>query len=75
MREASVVVDDLDAARRESGDMMLAVRDGATSWDGVVTLGEVLAKQKRPRAGRVSVFVSLGVGVEDVAAASAVLRA
>ncbi len=73
--EAAVVVDDVDAARREAGDLILAVRDGVGTWDGIVTLGGVLAEQVRPRAGRVSVFESLGAGIEDVAAAVAIVRA
>ena len=72
---AALAVDDLDAARAEAGDVILAVHDGDASWDGVVTLGDVLARRASARAGRVSVFVSLGVGVEDVATAAAVLRA
>ncbi|HEY0614960.1 MAG TPA: hypothetical protein VGC96_09985 [Candidatus Elarobacter sp.] len=73
--DASLVVDDLDAAKAEAGDVVLAVRDGAASWDGVVALGAVLAGAALPRGGRVTVFESLGLGVEDVAAASAILRA
>lgn len=73
--EAALVVDDLEAARAEAGDIMLAVRENAASWDGVVVLGDVLAGRASPRAGRVSVFESLGLGVEDVAAAAAVVRA
>jgi alanine dehydrogenase len=73
--EAALVVDDLAAARAEAGDIVLAVADGAASWDGAVTIGEVLAETAAPRAGRVSVFVSLGIGIEDVATAAAVVRA
>ena len=69
---ASLVVDDVAAARAEAGDVVLAVADGNASWEGVVTLGHVL-DGARTRAGRVTVFVSLGVGVEDVAAAAAIV--
>jgi alanine dehydrogenase len=70
--EAALVVDDLAAAQAEAGDILLAVAERAAAWDGVVTLGGVLAGNDAPRGGRVSVFVSLGLGVEDVAAAAAV---
>ncbi|MDB5070640.1 MAG: Ornithine cyclodeaminase [Candidatus Eremiobacteraeota bacterium] len=73
--DASLVVDDVAAARAEAGDVILAVAEGAASWDGVVSLGDVLARRKTPRSGRCSVFVSLGLGVEDVAAAAALVRA
>jgi len=70
---SALVVDDLAAARAEAGDVILAVADGAASWDGVVSLGKVLAHRGSPRTGRVSIFVSLGLGVEDVAAAAAIV--
>ncbi len=72
---AALVVDDLAAARAEAGDVVLAVAEGAASWDGVVGLGSVLAGRAVPRPGRVSVFVSLGLGIEDVATAAALVAA
>jgi len=69
---SALVVDDVPAARAEAGDVILAVEEGAASWDGVVSLGAILARHARPRAGGVSVFVSLGLGIEDVAAAAAI---
>jgi ornithine cyclodeaminase/alanine dehydrogenase-like protein (mu-crystallin family) len=71
---AALVVDDLAAAYAEAGDVILAVAEGAASWDGVVSLGEILLGRLVPRRGRASVFVSLGLGVEDVAAAAAAIR-
>ena len=73
--DASLVVDDLAAARVEAGDVLLAIAESAATWDGVVSLGEIVAGRATPREGRVSLFVSLGLGVEDVAAAAALLRA
>jgi ornithine cyclodeaminase len=72
---AALVVDDVPAARAEAGDVILAVADGEASWEGVVSLGAILARRAEPRAGCVSVFVSLGLGVEDVAAAAAIVSA
>jgi alanine dehydrogenase len=73
--ESALVVDDVAAARAEAGDVVLAVAEGTASWDGVASLGEILAGRASPRAGRVSLFVSLGLGVEDVAAAAAIAGA
>ncbi|HEY0382220.1 MAG TPA: hypothetical protein VGC72_08475 [Candidatus Elarobacter sp.] len=73
--DSAFVVDDVAAARAEAGDVVLAVAEGAASWDGVVTLGDVLAGRASPRAGRISLFVSLGIGVEDVVAAAAIVGA
>ena len=70
---AALVVDDVAAARAEAGDVVLAVAEGAASWGGVVSLGDVLAGRASPRAARVSLFESLGLGVEDVAAAAALV--
>jgi alanine dehydrogenase len=72
---AALVVDDVAAARAEAGDVVLAVAEDAASWDGVVTLGEVLAGRAVPRRGRASVFISLGLGIEDVATAVALIEA
>jgi alanine dehydrogenase len=69
--ESALVVDDVAAARAEAGDVVLAVAEGAASWDGVVALGNALTSRAAPRSGRISVFISLGVGVEDIAAAAA----
>ena len=71
---AGVVVDDLAAAQAEAGDVILAVAEGAASWEGVITLGAVLAHRATPRPGRITLFDSLGLGVEDVAAAAAIVR-
>jgi len=69
---AALVVDDLAAAHVEAGDIILAVADGAASWEGVVSLGAIVAGSAQPRDGSVSVFISLGLGVEDVAVAAAI---
>ena len=73
--EASLVVDDVTAAHAEAGDVIIAVAEGAASWDGVVSVGDILAQRSAPRSGRCTVFESLGLGVEDVAAAAALVRA
>ena len=73
--DSALAVDDVAAARAEAGDIILAVAEGAASWDGVASLGDILSGRAEPRAGRVSLFVSLGLGVEDVAAAAAIVGA
>jgi ornithine cyclodeaminase/alanine dehydrogenase-like protein (mu-crystallin family) len=65
--QAAVIVDSREAAAVESGDILLA---GAISY---AELGEILAgKASKPPAGRI-VFKSLGLAVEDLAAAKLVL--
>jgi alanine dehydrogenase len=72
---AAVVADDVAAAHAEAGDIILAVRDGVAAWDGVVALGDVLAERCTAGRGRVTVFESLGLGIEDIATAAAVVAA
>ena len=68
MRAAVVVVDSREAAGVESGDILLA---GAAV---AAELGEILAgKVAKPAPARI-VFKSLGLAVEDLAAASLVLQ-
>ena len=64
----AVVVDSREAAMVESGDVLLS---GANVY---AELGEVLAgKKPRPSAGT-TVFKSLGLAVEDLAAAKLVME-
>jgi len=65
----AVIVDSYEGARKESGDVILS---GATPF---AELGEILNGTKRVEAGRTTVFKSLGMAVEDVAAARLVYDA
>ena len=58
-----VIVDSYEGARKESGDVILS---GATPF---AELGEILNETKRVEAGATTIFKSLGMAVEDVAAA------
>ena len=64
-----VFVDSRAAASQESGDIVLS----RARIQG--ELGEALAGKVDPRAGETTIFKSLGLAVEDVAAASLVCRA
>jgi alanine dehydrogenase len=55
-----VAVDSLEQAKIESGDLILA-----DSWTHVVELQTV---ERHYNAGQITIFKSLGIGVEDVAA-------
>ena len=74
---ATVFVDRRESAENEAGDLLLAARDGAFSLDRVAgELGEVLvgAHPGRTSPEELTVFKSLGLGVEDLAAAELVVR-
>jgi ornithine cyclodeaminase/alanine dehydrogenase-like protein (mu-crystallin family) len=63
-----VVVDSREAAMKESGDVILS---GAEIY---AELGEALAGKIPPRANGTTIFKSLGMAVEDIAAAMLVYR-
>lgn len=68
MRNA-VIVDSYEGARKEAGDVILS---GATPF---AELGEIINGTKRVDAGATTIFKSLGMAVEDVAAAKLIYEA
>lgn len=66
--ENVVFVDSREAAMKESGDVILS---GAKIY---AELGEALAGRVPPRASETTIFKSLGMAVEDIAAALLVYR-
>jgi ornithine cyclodeaminase len=76
MRRAKIVVETRDVALREAGDVVMAMDEGAIEADGLVDLAEVVrGRTVRTAPGDVTVFVSVGVGFEDLVVARAALRA
>ena len=67
---AAVVVDTLEGAREEAGDLIQAEQSGALSWENVTQLEDVLRAPERPE-GTV-VFKSVGHALWDLAAARTV---
>ncbi len=65
----AVIVDSREAALKESGDIVMS---GATIY---AELGELLAGTKPRPSAEITVFKSLGLAVEDLAAAKLVLQA
>ena len=73
---ARCVVDDLAAALAESGTLLLPIGEGAIAASHIAAaLGDVVAGRATPRTSDadVTLFVSLGLAIEDVAAGAAVL--
>jgi ornithine cyclodeaminase/alanine dehydrogenase-like protein (mu-crystallin family) len=72
VRDASLIVaDDVEQCRIEAGDLLLALDDAG--WAKVAPLAEMVAAKQKPGAERrVTVFKSVGLGLEDVAAAAVV---
>jgi ornithine cyclodeaminase/alanine dehydrogenase-like protein (mu-crystallin family) len=73
-RSAVVVVDDLDQARIEAGDLILPAAVGRFDWGRAVELGAVITGDApgRTSAEANTLFKSVGVALEDVAVAGLV---
>ena len=66
-------MDSVESLVNESGDYLLAAREGAVGPEHIrATLGEVLAGTKPGRTSpdEITLFKSLGLAVEDLAAAA-----
>lgn len=70
-RADRIVVDDLDQAEMECGELIAAVERGKVRWEAVHELREVVAGQVsgRESTDEITVFESQGVALEDVAVA------
>jgi ornithine cyclodeaminase/alanine dehydrogenase-like protein (mu-crystallin family) len=75
MAEAAVFADSRESVQHESGDYLLAQAEGVVN-PVRAELGELLAgtASGRADAGQITVFESLGLAAEDLAAASYVYR-
>ena len=72
MKRATIFTDRMESLLNEAGDFLLARAEGAIDEDHPVTeLGTVLEGQKpgRSDATQLTVFESLGIGIEDLAVA------
>jgi ornithine cyclodeaminase/alanine dehydrogenase-like protein (mu-crystallin family) len=77
MAAARLFVDARESTVNESGDLLLAVRDGAVPANvPLVEIGAVLSGTApgRTSTDELTVFISLGLAVEDLAAAELALR-
>lgn len=66
----TVVTDDVEQAKNEAGDLVLAESAGMLSWKDVVQLGDIVSGRVKPIPK--TLFKSNGVALEDVAVASVV---
>ena len=75
-RAALVVVDNLEQARIECGELISAVERGTFRWRRAVELHQVVGGQVmgRPSENAITLFESQGIGIEDVAASAYVLQ-
>ncbi len=77
IRRALVVVDSREAVLEEAGELIAPLKDGRMSADHIYAeLGEIIAGQKAGRTSteQITFFKSVGVAVQDAAAAQIVLQ-
>lgn len=75
-RADHIVCDSIDACRNEAGDFVEAIERGNFSWDRAVNLADVVAGRAvgRSHAPGICIFKSVGLAIEDLAAAAEVLK-
>jgi len=75
-RAAFIAVDSLDQARFEAGELITPVEKGLLTWERVKELRYVVSGQIKGRTdrGEITLFKSLGIAIEDVAAAAIVYQ-
>ena len=71
-RGEQVVVEDVEAARREASGVAIAVEKGALAWEDVATMAEVVRGDVALDPGRRVVFKTVGMPWEDLAVARVV---
>ena len=71
-----VVVENMDQARADCGELIYAEKSGTFEWSKAVELSAVVTKEAsgRPSNDSITLFDALGVGTEDLAAAAVVLK-
>lgn len=75
-RAQTIVVDQIAAARLESGDLIQAAAADKFDWSQAVELGDVvIGKWERPERPGITLFESHGLALWDLAAASVVVAA
>jgi ornithine cyclodeaminase len=71
---ATVVVEDVDTALREAGDVVLAIAEGSLSREDLVPMRELVTGAVAAPTDRPLVFKSVGMAWQDLVVAEAVLR-
>jgi ornithine cyclodeaminase/alanine dehydrogenase-like protein (mu-crystallin family) len=66
-----IVVDDVEQARTEAGELIELARQDRLDWSRVRALADIVAEPPVKRHG-ITIFKSLGTAIEDLAAASIV---
>ncbi|HYE74496.1 MAG TPA: ornithine cyclodeaminase family protein [Blastocatellia bacterium] len=75
-RASLITVDSLDQSRLESGEFVSAVEKGLLTWERVRELRFVVSGELKGREAneQITLFKSLGLAIEDIAAAAFIYR-
>lgn len=75
-RADHIVCDSLDACRIEAGDFVPALEDGSLDWSRVHELSDIVVDRETARAlpEDITLFKSVGLGLEDLAVAVRILE-
>jgi ornithine cyclodeaminase/alanine dehydrogenase-like protein (mu-crystallin family) len=71
-RAATIVVETLETAQSEAGDLILANAEGHLDWNMVVPMAELFRPDFRPDLSEIVIYKSVGAAWEDLACASAI---
>ena len=72
-----IVVDDIEQAKIECGDILSAIERGITGWQHVRNFSEIINQtyDGRPTDESITLFESQGLAIQDVCVAKAVYEA
>ena len=77
LARAKIIVDSRDAIMAECGDILLALKEKSIAENSIhAEIGEVLAKAKPGRTDQdeITLYKSVGIAIQDIAAANLVYR-
>jgi ornithine cyclodeaminase/alanine dehydrogenase len=77
IRDAKVVIDEWEAIRLESGDILIPIKEGAIDESHIYAeLGQLVTgeKQGRTPSDGITVFKSVGIAIQDSSVANLVLK-
>jgi len=74
LSEAVVIVDQVEAALSEAGEIIHAIEERALKKDSLIELGQWLLNKERDYKNRLSVFKSVGLAIQDLSVANMVFR-
>lgn len=74
MAKASIVVDQLDAVLAEAGEVISAIENKKLKLTSIRELGNLITTNQRGYKGKMTVFKSVGLAIQDISIAQEVYR-